>query len=339
MKTTNKKSNGMLLAFLSFLLVIALVSLAAWFLIKPVPEVLQGEMDASEVHVASKIPGRIVHFMVEEGTQVQKGDTLALLSSPELDAKLQQAESAEQAAYAQELKAKKGARKEQIDGAYELWQKAEVGVSLSKKTFDRVQNMFTDGVVSQQKRDEAEAGYQAALATAKAAKSQYDMVLNGAEREDKMAAAALVGRAKGAVSEVEAYVAETALIAPISGMVNEIYPNEGELVGPGAPVVSLVNKDDTWAVFNIREDKLASLKTGSVLTAIVPALSNREIVFKVDYIKAMAGYATWKPTKSNDGFDLKTFEVHARPVSGATELLPGMSVVVTGRANGHNSVR
>lgn len=318
----------MLTAFLTLLLVIAVVSVVGWIVIRPEPMVLQGQAEATEVRVSGKVPGRIEKFLVSEGMTINKGDTLVFIASPELDAKLLQATSAEDAANAQNQKANKGARVEQIAGAYELWQKAEIGVRLSEKTFNRVQNMYTEGVVPTQKRDEAEAGFQAAVATAKAAKSQYDMAMNGAELEDKLAATALVNRAKGAVSEVESYLSETMLVSPISGEVSDIFPKQGELVGSGAPIMNIVDLSDIWVVFNVREDLLANIKIGKEFEATVPAMGNKNIRLKVSYIKAMASYATFKATKTNGGFDVKSFEVRARPVSPAEGLRPGMSLMV-----------
>ncbi len=328
MKTLNKRNAGMLWAFITFLSVIILVSISGWLFLKPQPEMLQGEIDATETRISGKVPARIHKILVEEGSQVKIGDTLVILESPELEAKLMQASSAESAAMAQNRKAIKGARQEQIVAAYEMWQKAEVGVGFAKKTFDRVQNMFNDGVVSAQKRDEAEAAFNAAIATSKAAKSQYDMALNGAEAEDKHAALAMVDRARGAVSEVRAYLSETVLLSPVNGEVSDIFPQTGELVGSGAPLMSLVDLADVKAIFSIREDKMPLIQKGKEFEAVVPALGNKKIKFKVSYIKAMAGYATYKPTKSNGGFDVKTFEVHARPVAESSGLLPGMSVLV-----------
>ena len=328
MKTINKRHSGLLFAFLTLLLVIALVSLAGWIIIKPAPIILQGQAEATEVRVSGKVPGRIEQFLAKEGMTVKKGDTLVFISSPELDAKLVQANSAEDAASAQNQKASKGARAEQIAGAYEMWQKAEVGVRLAEKTFNRVQNMFNDGVLPAQKRDEAEANYQAAVATAKAAKSQYDMAINGAENEDKLAATALVNRAKGAVSEVESYLMETMLVSPIDGEVSDVFPKQGELVGSGAPIMNIVDLSDIWVVFNIREDLLSKIKVGTELEANVPALGNQTVRLQVNYIKAMASYATFKATKTNGGFDVKSFEVRAVPVSKVDGLRPGMSLMV-----------
>lgn len=328
MKTADKKHSGLLIGLIALVLVIAVVSLIGWIVLKPDPIVLQGQAEATEVRVSGKVPGRIETFRVSEGMQVKQGDTLVFLSSPELNAKLFQATSAEDAAAAQDMKARKGARAEQIAGAYELWQKAEVGVQLADKTFKRVQNMFNEGVVPAQKRDEAEAAWQAAVATAKAAKSQYDMAVNGAEQEDKLAAAALVNRAKGAVSEVKSYLSETTLVAPLSGEISDIFPKQGELVGSGAPIMSIVDLSDMWVVFNIREDLLPAIRMGKEFEAKVPALNNQVVKLKVNYIKAMASYATFKATKTNGGFDVKSFEVRAKPVNPVEGLRPGMSLMV-----------
>lgn len=328
MKTINKSHSGMLSAFSTLLLVIAAVSVIGWIVLKPEPILLQGQAEATEVRVSGKIPGRIDKFMVSEGMTVNKGDTLVLIDSPELHAKLMQANSAKDAAKAQNQKAIKGARAEQIVGAYEQWQKAEVGVRLAEKTYNRVQNMFAEGVMPAQKRDEAEANYQAAIATSKMAKSQYDMATNGAQDEDKLAAMALVNRAKGAVSEVESYLAETMLVSPISGEVSDVFPKQGELVGSGAPIMNIVDLNDMWVVFNIREDMLSNIKIGNEIEASVPALGNESVKLKVNYIKAMASYATFKATKTNGGFDVKSFEVRVKPIETIEGLRPGMSLMV-----------
>lgn len=328
MKKINKSQSGMLIAFSTLLVVIAAVSFIGWIVLKPEPIMLQGQAEATEVRVSGKLPGRIDKFMVREGMSVQKGDTLVLINSPELNAKLMQANSAEDAAKAQNQKAIKGARNQQIEGAYALWQKAEVGVHLAEKTYNRVQNMFDEGVIAEQKRDEAEANYQAAVATSRAAKSQYDMAIEGAEKEDKLAARALVNRAKGAVMEVESYLPETMLVSPISGEVSDIFPQQGELVGSGAPIMNIVDLKDIWVVFNIREDMLSQIKIGKEIVATVPALGNKSIKLKINYIKTMADYATFKATKTNGGFDVKTFEVRAIPIEIAEGLRPGMSLLV-----------
>jgi len=323
-----KKSNQDLrTGLIALIVVVILIFIVGIIINRHEPVIIQGEADASEIRISGKIPGRIKEFRGEEGSQVKAGDTLVIIDSPELTAKLEQASAAQNAASAQDRKANKGARKELILGAFEMYQKAQVGVDITKKSYDRVQRLFDKGVVTAQKRDEAEAQYKASVATSNAAKSQYDMALNGAEKEDKEAALALVDRAKGAVNEVKSYIRETTLTSPINGEITEIYPKCGELVGTGAPIMSIINLNDMWFTFNIREDLLDDLKMGKTFNVKVPALNNRVIAVKVNYIKALASYATWKATKTTGQFDVKTFEVRARPTSKITDLRPGMTAL------------
>src|ERR1035437_4332923 len=322
-----KKNKDLRTGLIALIIVVILIFIVGLIINRPEPIIIQGEADASEIRISGKITGRINKFNVEEGSQVHMGDTLVIIDSPELSAKLEQANAAENAAQAQNKKAIKGARKEQIMGAFEMWQKAQVGVDISKKSYDRVQRLFDKGVVTAQKRDEAEAQYKTAVATANAAKSQYDMAKNGAESEDKEAALALVDRAKGAVNEVKSYFKEITLTSPINGEVTDVYPKRGELVGAGAPIMSIVDLNDIWFTFNVREDLLGELKMGKTFKVKVPALNNQIVEVKVTYIKALASYATWKATKTTGQFDVKTFEVRARPTTKVENLRPGMTAL------------
>jgi HlyD family secretion protein len=240
---------------------------------------------------------------------------------------MEQARSAEEAASALELKAQNGAREEQIRGAYNVLQQAKAGVEIAEKSYQRIQRLFDEGVVSEQKRDEVYAQYKAMEAQMKAAQSQYDMAVNGARREDKLAAAAQVGRAKGAVQEVNSYIHETVQLAQMEGEVMDIYPKQGELVGTGSPIMTIAVMKDLWGTFNIREDQLNGLEIGKTFSAFVPAF-NKNIQMKVYYMKDQGSYAVWKATKANGQYDLKTFEVKARPVEQMEGLRPGMSLVI-----------
>lgn len=326
MDTKSQKSN-MLLAFLTLTGIIALVAIVGFFMLRKGPEIVQGQAEVTEYRVSSKVPGRILQLRVKEGDKVQAGDTLAILEAPDVVAKLEQAEAAKAAAQAQNEKAIKGARQEQIRTAFEMWQKAMAGVDIAERSYKRVKNLADQGVMTAQKLDEATAQRNAALATEKAAKAQYDMAKNGAEREDKEAAAALVNRAKGAVSEVESYIKETYLIAQMPGEVSEIFPKIGELVGTGAPIMNVSVLTDMWVTFNVREDLLKGLTMGTEFEAYIPAL-DKNVQLKVYYMKDLGTYAAWKATKPEGQYDLKTFEVKARPIQKVDGLRPGMSVVL-----------
>ena len=324
---TKSQNSNMLLAFLTLLGVIAVVSVVGFFALRKGPEIVQGQAEVTEYRVSSKVPGRILEFRVKEGQAVHAGDTLALLEAPDVQAKLEQARAAQAAAQAQNAKALKGARQEQIQAAYELWQKAKAGLEIAEKSYKRVKNLHDEGVMSAQKLDEVTAQRDAARATEKAAKAQYDMAVNGAEREDKAAAAALVERAKGAVAEVESYIRETYLIAQTDGEVAEIFPQPGELVGTGAPIINIAIVEDLWVTFNVREDLLQGLTVGTEFEAYAPAL-DRNIRLKVYHMKDLGTYAAWKATKTTGQYDLKTFEVKAAPQEPVEGLRAGMSVLL-----------
>jgi len=325
--SAKSQHNNILLAVLGFITVVAVVAAIGYFTLDNDEEMIQGEVEVTEYRVSSKVPGRILELRVKEGDYVHAGDTLAILDAPEVEAKKAQALSAENAATALSDMADNGAREEQIRGAYELWQQAIAANEITTKTYERVQHLFDEGVMTAQKRDEALAAKKASDAQVKAAKSQYDMAVNGARREEKRAAAAQVDRARGAVQEVNSYIHETVQIAQAEGEVSNIYPKLGELVGTGSPIMTISVMKDLWGTFNVREDKLNGMKIGDTFTAFSPAF-NKEFTMKIYSIKDEGSYSVWKATKTTGQYDLKTFEVKARPVDGFEGLRPGMSLIV-----------
>ncbi len=325
--SVKSQHNNILQAIAGFTLVVIIVGAIGYFTIGNEPDVIQGQVEVTEYRVSSKVPGRILELRVKEGDYVKVGDTLAILDAPDVRAKMTQAQSAEEAAAAMDEMARAGARAEQIRGAYQLLQQAKAGAEIAEKSYKRVQRLYEEGVMTAQKRDEALANYKAMEAQMKAAKSQYDMARNGARREEKMAAAAQVNRARGAVAEVGSYINETVQTAQMEGEVSDVYPKVGELVGTGSPIMTIAVMKDMWGTFNVREDYLQGLKVGDELTAFAPAFG-KDIRMKVYYIKDEGSYAVWKATKANGQYDLKTFEVKARPVEKTDGLRPGMSLII-----------
>ncbi len=321
-------SYNLVIGVAALIVIILVIAIIGYIVSKPKPLVIQGEAEASEYRVSGKVPGRIEEMFVKEGQMVHKGDTIAFIDSPEVRAKLIQANAAKSAATAQSNKASNGARSEQIQGAYQLWQQALVQEDVMKKSLDRVQRLYEQKVVAAQKYDETKAKYDAAVAQTLAAKSQYDMAVSGARSEDKAAARALVEQASGAVQEVESYLGELYLTSPADGIVSATYPKVGELVGQGSPVASVIDLSDIWFTFNVREDYLHGMKQGDRITIIIPALDGKEVSATVNYIAVRESYATWKATKETGMYDAKTFEVRAVPDSNIEGILPGMSAIV-----------
>lgn len=325
--SAKQQHNNILLAILGFIAVVVIVALIGFFTIDQKPDEIQGEVEVSEYRVSSKVPGRILELRVKEGDFVRVGDTLAILDAPEVQAKKTQAQSAEDAAAAMSQMAQRGARKQQVQAAYQLWQQAKAAAEVTKKSYDRVQRLFDEGVITAQKRDEVFAQYKASEAQEKAARSQYDMAVEGARTEEKAAAVAQVNRARGAVAEVNSYMRETVQVAQMEGEVSDIYPKIGELIGTGAPIMSIAVMNDMWGTFNVREDQLEGMTVGSEFTAYSPAFK-KDLKMKVYYIKDQGSFAVWKATKANGQYDLKTFEVKARPVEKFDGLRPGMSLII-----------
>lgn len=316
------------------MLAIVFLALIGWLVFEfnkayePKAILLQGQIEAEQYNVSSKIPGRIASVNVKKGDFVTEGQLIFSLASPELDAKLEQAKAGRSAASAMREKAETGAREQQIIQANDQWKKAQAASELMEKTYLRVDSLFKDGVVPEQKRDEAYTQWQAAKFTQNAAYQGYQMAKEGARKETKQAAIEQERMAQGAVNEVEAYAKDTKQYAIRDGEVVQILLKEGELAPTGFPVVSVIDIKDSWAVFNIREDLLPRLKKGTLLTARIPALGDGTYQYRISHIAVMGDFATWRSTDSAKGFDLRTFEIEARPVTAIPDLRVGMSVVV-----------
>jgi len=310
------------------LLLVAVLALGLRLAFRPRPLLLEGEVEATEIDVAAKVPGRVESVAVKLGQTVERGDLLFTIESPELRAKLTQAEGARDAAGAMRRKADTGARTEEIRAAEQQWVRAKAAADLADVTLERVGRLEREGVVPRQRRDDAEGGAKAARAAEAGAKAVFDMAASGGRTEDRDVAAGFAAQAGGAVSEAQAYLAETQIKATRAGEVSSLLIDAGEIAPAGFPVVTLVDLSDVWVVFQMREDQLAGVGMGTELTGRVPALGHREVKLRVSYLAALGAFATWRATSASAGFDLKTFEIRARPVAATPGLRPGMSVVV-----------
>ena len=322
-----KQHNNILLAIAGFATVVIIVALIGYLALDRDPDMIQGQVEVDEYRVSSKVPGRILELRAKEGDFVHKGDVLAILDAPEVQAKKVQAESARNAASAIHEMADNGAREETIRGAFELLQQAKAANDIARKTFERINNLFEEGVVTAQRRDEAQAAVEATEAQVKAAQSQYDMARNGARQEERKASSAQVSQASGAVMEVNSYINETKQVAQMDGEVSDVYPKVGELVGTGSPIMTISLMDDPWVTFNIREDQLKGIAMGSEVTVFIPALE-KEIKMKVFHMKDKGSFAVWKATKASGQYDQKTFEVKVRPLEKVKDMRPGMSAIL-----------
>ena len=315
---------------LAIVALIALVALLAYGLKlahAPKPDRLQGQIEAREYNISSKVPGRVAQVLVRRGDKVESGDLLFAIDSPELNAKLMQAQGGRDAAKAMQMEADNGARKQQVAASKEQWLKAKAAATLAETTYNRVEVLFTEGVLARQKRDEAFTQWQAAKYTEQAAYAMYQMAVEGARDETKAAAAGNARMAEGAVNEVSAILADSQMRSPKSGEVSEVLLQSGELAPSGFPVVSIIDMQDAWAVFQVREDQLKGFKVGDTVEVEIPALGE-SYGFTVAHISVMGNFATWRSTESGHDFDMRTFEMELRPTAPIADLRVGMTTLL-----------
>ncbi|EKO3672919.1 biotin/lipoyl-binding protein [Vibrio metschnikovii] len=317
----------------SSVIVISVIAAVAWIgysfyqAYQPQPIRLQGQIESQQYSISSKVPGRIDQVFVRKGDLVSKGQLIFTIHSPEIEAKLEQAMAGQRAAGALAQEAETGSRSQQIQAARDQWLTAKAAADLAEKTYLRVNNLFEQGVVAEQRRDEANTQWRAARYSENAALQMYEMAKEGARKETILAASENERMAAGAVAEVEAYAADTRIESWFDGEVSQVLMQAGELAPQGFPVVTVVDRADSWAVFNVREDLLRHFEQGSSFKAFLPAL-DKYVEFTVTHIAVMGDFATWRSTDTSQGFDLRTFEVEARPTQPVDGLRMGMSVAV-----------
>ncbi len=327
-ESNTKKVNKPVLLSAAAVACLLVLGVGFWMGTHPSEEPLYGVMQAKTVDVAAKVTGRVETLPVHEGDTVSAGQLLMTLDIPEVEAKLKEVEALKSAASARQSLVDEGARPQEIRAAKAQMQRAQAGQELAQKTFNRVHALYREGLISKQKHDEALAQKKSADELLAAAKEQYDIALTGARTQEKQAATALTAQATGGVEQVQSLVKEKNVTSPIASEISRIYVEIGEVAAAGLPLATLVDLSDQWAVFNIREDDMPKITKGAVLSAEIPALNAKNVQFKVYFINPRGDYATWRATRQSSGYDLRTFEVRARPVQPVSDLRPGMSVIV-----------
>jgi HlyD family secretion protein len=293
---------------------------------------LQGQMQMQQTSIAAKVPGRIAQIMVTEGDEVTAGQQLIEMDSPEINAKINQAQAGKQMAQSQLDKAENGARPQEIAQAKAAWQANKAASDLAENTYQRVNRLYEEGLMARQKRDEAYAQYLATQDQTEAARLQYDLAMEGTRSEDKSAATAQVAQVDAQLDEALAAKEEANLKSPIAGIVDNVIVSAGEVIGQGVPLLTLVNTNDQWVVLNVTETYLNQFAIGQQFTGTIPALSSADKPYSKQFTvyatSTLSDFATWRPTNNDDGFDVRTFEVKARPSKPDARIRSGMSVIV-----------
>jgi len=322
-----RESRILMIALATLMIGCTVLSVIGFLCLNTPDDIIEGQADATSVRISGKLPGRVSELYVREGDMVKAGDTLVHIHSSLAEAKLMQAEGMQSAAQAVDAKVDAGTRSQIIESARNMVAQADAALSIARKTYERMNNLAAEGVVSIQKRDEAKAAFDAAAAAKKAAESQLNLAIAGAQKQDKEQAAAMVTVARGGIKEVEAVLEDQYLVAPCDGQIDQIYPQQGELVSMGTPIMSLLKVDDKWVTFNVREEELNDMRLGQEIDIMIPALDQKKATARIFYVRDMGSYATWRATKATGQWDSRTFEVKARPVKPIDDMRPGMTVI------------
>ena len=323
-----KNRKRLAIAFIAILSGVVLITVIGMLTTKKPPLTLQGEVEATEIRISGKLLGRVDSFLVREGDIVRKGEELVVINSPIVEAQYRKSEALHRAAQEENRKLDVGTRRQVVESAYQMWQSAKSQAELAEKTYRRVLTLYRDSVVARQRYDEAEAAMRSTASAERAAYEQYQMAVEGAQREDRIAGKSLVEVAASGVDEVQALLVDARLSAPADGQIAAIFPKQGELVAPGAPIMSLVVIEDCYIVFNVREDLMPHFRMGGHFTVRIPALGRDDVELEVYYISPLGSFATWKSTKEAGSYDMRTFEVKLRPLSPIEGLRPGMTTIL-----------
>ena len=321
-KSAAIKAIGLML----LILLLGLIAFGLWKSYQPKEIELQGRVEADTIHVSTKVPSRIEEIYVHDGQKVSKDQELIRLFSPEVDAKKQQALGVLQSALALQSTAERGSQQENIDTLYANWQSLKAQQALAQTTYQRGANLFKEGVISRQRRDEMQAAALSASQLTEAAYQQYARAKRGSTPQQISSADAQVQIAQAAVAEANALAAETKLSTPIDGTVSKTYGKVSELVAMGVPVVSIIQDDDLWVSVNVREDLYAQIYKTKSIDGFIPAL-NQTATFKIKSIEAEGEFATIKTTRQTGGYDIRSFKMQLTPAQPIQDLKVGMSVL------------
>ncbi len=324
----NKKKKELAIFSIPGIIVLIAIILLLIRLLSPKAEIMTGTIETTVINAASIIPGRIDSIYVDLGDAVKKGEILAKLNPDIMDAKLGQASGVLQAAEGLVEKAEHGARIQQIQAARNQYEMARSQFQFAEKTYKRLQVLYADSIISRQDMDEMEFKYQAAKEQMEAAKSIYEMAKEGARKEDIKSAKGMYQQARSVYNEAKTIYKDLYIKAPVAGEISNKIAEEGEVVSAGYPVFTIQIPEHNHVVLNIREDKLPRFKIGATMKGKLIALNNKEFDFKVTYLSPLADFATWAPTREKGEFDLKTFEVHLKPLEVVPDIRPGMTVQI-----------
>jgi HlyD family secretion protein len=318
-------TSGRIPSIIVAVVIAAVATLSIWYLVRGQPLLVQGEVDATRFDIAARVDGRVGDVPVVRGQNVDANAVLVRIDNPETLAKHKQAVAAKLVADAQLANIKVGTRPEVVAARKAALDRAQAGLVLAQKTYERVRQLAEQGNAPQARLDQATDSLHENERGVDQAKSAYEQAVNGYTREEREIAAANVGKALADITAVQSIIDQMVVYAPVASQVYQRNVEPGEYVSPGVPLVTLVDLNDLWVHFDLREDLVRTLKVGDRFDVRVPALADRRITVEVKLIATKGEYASWRATRATGDFDLRTFSIRAYPVDKVPELRPGMS--------------
>ena len=316
------------------LVIAAVAGLSIWYLVRPQPLLVQGEVDATRFDIAARVDGRVAEIPVVRGQNVAAGAVLVRIDNPETIAKNQQAVAAKIVAEAQLANIKAGTRAEVIVARKAAQDRADASVILAQKTYDRVSQLAEHGNAPMARLDQVTDSLHESERAADQAKSAYEQAVNGYTAEERQIAVASVQKAAADIAAIQSIIDQMVVYAPVASQVYQRNVEPGEYVSPGVPLITLIDLNDVWVGFDLREDLVRTLKIGDRFDVRIPALADRAITVEVKLIATKGEYASWRATRATGDFDLRTFSIRAYPVEKVPELRPGMSAYLDWRTRG-----
>jgi HlyD family secretion protein len=274
------------------LVVVAVAGLSIWYLLRGEPLLVQGEVDATRLDIAARVDGRVAEIPVERGQNVAAGAVLVKIDNPETLAKNEQALAARIVAEAQLANVNVGTRAEVIAARKPELERAQASVVLAQKTYDRVSQLAEHGNAPIARLDQATDSLHEAQRNVDQAKSAYEQAVNGYTTEEHEIAAANVKKAIADIAAVQSIIEQMVVYAPAASQVYQRNVEPGEYVSPGVPLITLIDLDDMWIHFDLREDLVKTLKVGDRFDVRIPALGDRRITVEVKLIATKGEYAS-----------------------------------------------
>lgn len=311
---------------------VAIAGLSVFYLLRPQPLLVQGEVDATRFDIAARVDGRVKEVQVARGQDVVSGAVLVIIDNPETLAKRDQMVAAKAVAEAQLANVLVGTRAETVAARLADLGRAQANLVLAQKTFDRVHTLTDQGNSPQARLDQATDTLRESERSVDQAQSAYDLAVNGYTKEERAIAKVNVEKAEADIRAVQSIIDQLVVRAPISSQVYQRNIEPGEYVAPGVPLLSLISLDDLWIHFDLREDLVRGLKVGDELAVRIPALGDRSIPVVIKLIATKGEYVSWRATRATGDFDLRTFSIRAYPVQPIPELRPGMSAYLDWRS-------